>query len=171
MRYRIFFLFALLAACGPSPAPPSAAPAAPPSGLHFQFSTAALIRGDEDDNVCRGSFPEAQPIFADQVDSKRRWFALGDGLYQVVVDLGTTVASFLVRKKSDTVLEVFTSSQFPECLSKQVYFTLKTDGTGFHYNNQQHIEFDVRAEQAGGVLRIWIEMPPVSQYGLMVRKG
>ena len=171
MRYCIFFLFALLAACGQSPAPTSPAPAAPPSGLHFEFSAAALSQSDDDDNWCRTQFPEAQPMYADPANSLRRWFALGEGTYHVVVDLGTTTASFFLRKKGDTVLEVLTSQQLPECASNKANFTMEAGGTRFRYNNQRLIDFDISAEETGDMLRIWIEMPVGAQYGLSVRKG
>ncbi len=173
MRLYHSLLFTLLAACGQSPAPAPPAASVPPSGLHFEFSTAALIQSDDDDddNWCRRAFPEALPMYADPVNSLRRWFILGEGSYHVVVDLGTTAASFFLQKKGDTVLEVFTSQQLPECTSNKANFALEAGGTRFRYNNQRKIDFDISAEEVGGGLRIWIEMPVGAQYGLSVRKG
>lgn len=88
----------------------------------------------------------------------------------MVVDVGTTMASFFLLKKGDT-LEVFTSDQFPECLSSKTNFELEASGTRFRYNNQRHIDFGISTEQVGGVLRIWIDMPVGSHYGLSVRRG
>lgn len=168
----LLFSLASFAACTSSDpgkvTQPNAAP--PASGLQFKFSKAAMETGPEMTNWCHHRFPVAPVINADAANSNRRYFALGEGVFQVVIRLGTTTASFLLKKTGSDTIELFTSNQFPECLSNQVNFTMEDNGASFRYDNRHHIEFSVSAERVGGGLRIWLDLPPASGYGLTVHQ-
>jgi len=173
MRILVLLLPIVLFAACTSPDPGTAAKpeAVPPaSGVHFKFSKAAMETGREMTNWCYHRFPIAPVINADPVNTNRRYFAMGEGVFQVVILLGSTTASFFLKKSGNETIEILTSNQFPECLSNHVNFTLEANGASFRYNNQQHIEFTVSAMAMGGGFRVWLEVPPASGYGLTVHQ-
>lgn len=174
VRFYIFFSLAFLAACGQQQPSTSVSTApTPPSGLHFQFSKTPRILPDEDaPNPCHQKFSEALAFFPDPANSKRRYFGLGEGLHKVAINSKGTTAFFWLQRKNDTTVEVMTSDQLPECLSNRAHFTLDGSGSRFRFNNEQFLDFDILAEQAGAVLRIWVEMPLDRAYGMSAwRKG
>jgi hypothetical protein len=175
MRFHIFLCIVFLAACGPSPDSVPAASSRPstPTALHFQFSQAPrTVTYEGEPNPCHQKFSEALAFFPDPANSKRRYFALGEGLHKVAVQEKGTVAFFWIQRKGDLTVEVLTSDQLPQCLSNRAHFTLDASGGRFRFNNGQFLDFDVSAEQAGGVLRIWLEMPLDKAYGMSAwRKG
>ena len=168
MRLLVLLLpIALFATCT-SPDPGTAGK--PDAAPRFQFSKAAMETGRETTNWCYHRFPTAPVINADPVNTNRRYFAMGEGVFQIVIRLGTTTASFLLKKSGPETIEILTSKQFPECLSNHVNFTLEADGASFRYNNQHQIEFSVSAVPMGSGFRVWLDLPPASGYGLMVHQ-
>jgi hypothetical protein len=118
---------------------------------------------------CHLSLPEAAVINADPVNSNRRIFTLSSGPHRVMVDFGNIVASFVLQKKGNQV-EIFTSDNFPECLSKHSNFSIGADGTTFHYDNQKHISFDMQLISLPNGTQIALEMAPGTTYGIIVRR-
>lgn len=174
MRLCLLLFAACLTACGSS-SDPAATPSTAPEyrGPRFQFSTAPrTVVYDDDPNPCHQKFSEALAFFPDPANSKRRYFGLGEGLHKVAINSKGTTAFFWLQRKNDTTVEVMTSDQLPECLSNRAHFTLDGSGSRFRFNNEQFLDFDVSAEQAGAVLRIWVEMPLDKAYGMSAwRKG
>ena len=140
------------------------------TGLTFAFSKQPATPGtNSSDNWCRVSFPEAALINADPVNSNRRLFTLSNGPNRVMVDFGNIVAAF-VLKKSGNHVEIFTSDNYPECLSNRVNFSIAANGMAFHYDNQKHIDFDIQLVPLPNGTQIALEMAPDAGYGIIVRR-
>lgn len=120
-------------------------------------------------NWCREPLRNAVPINADPANLNRRIFMIDDGPCYVTVGFGNIVASFALQKSGDR-LEVFTSDNYPECLSNRNNFTIASQGNSFHYDNQMHINFDVFYQPQASGTQIVIEMPPETYYGITARK-
>ena len=139
------------------------------SGPHFQFSRAAREIGDTEANWCRQLFPDALLVNADPANIKRRYFILAEKAVKIGVGLGATSATCSLKKAGPEAVEVLTGDQFPECLSSRANCSLENNNTVFRYDNQKGIHFTISLEAIGSGLRVWIEMPPESEYGLTVR--
>ena len=170
MYRNLFFLLILFTACQ-SPTPPAGSGQPAVAGVHFQFSTAASQSGLQDEsNWCSHKFQEAVRIDAAAGNSNRRFFALGSGVHHVVVDAGGPSASFMLRKGAGQSIELFTSANYPLCLSDRNHFTIKTDNGSLAYNDDRHIQFSAQlAEQNGGYVVI-LEMAPEAGYGFQVHR-
>jgi len=170
VRFHIFLCTIFLTACGPSSnsVPAATSSQAPtPTGLHFQFSKAPrAVTYEGEPNPCYQKFPQALAFFPDPANSKRRYFALGEGLHKVSVQEKGPAAFFWIQRKGDLTVEVLTSDQLGQCLSNRAHFAMDADGKRFRYNNERSLDFTVSVEQVGGVLRIWVEMPPDRAYGM-----
>lgn len=170
----------LMAACGTpgkdeAEQKTTASPAVPsPSstgGIRFEISTAPAHTGHTADNWCHGRFDQAQVFYPDPANANRRYFVVGAGMYRVAVDLGSTTASFLLRRRGDQVVEVFTSDQFPECLSNRSNLLAGAADNLLVYDNRRHLRFQVAAERVSGQVRCWLEIPAGSGYGLLAHQG
>ena len=113
--------------------------------------------------------PEAAVISADQENSRLRLFTLAGGPHRVVVDYGHIVGSFVLQKKWNKV-EVFTSDNYPECLSNRENFEIKEGGNSFQYDNKKHIIFDVHLLPLANGTQIALEIDPDAGYGIIVRR-
>ena len=67
-------------------------------------------------------------------------------------------------------MEVFTSKNFPECLSGAGNFTLNPDATMLAYDNKKYINYSADARQDSNGLILFLEFQPGSQYGLTVHR-
>lgn len=135
-------------------------------GLTFEFGKTAPGGAD---NWCRLPLPEAAVITADPVNSNRRLFTLSDGPHRVVVDFGHIVASFVLQKSGNRI-EIFTSDNYPECLSNRENFSIGANGTTFTYQNNKHIDIEIQIVPLPNGTQIAIEMAPGSGYGIIVRR-
>ncbi len=139
-------------------------------GPTFAFSTQALVSGDDPENrLCRVSLPEAVVINADPVNSNRRLFTLSNGPHKAFVVFGKMTASFMLEKKGNKV-EVYTSDNYPECLSKKVDFSIGADGTTFRYSDRRYINFEIQLISLPNGTQIALEMAPGAGYGIEVRR-
>lgn len=166
--YRLFFL-CLLAACQ-SPTPSGNKDQAGNSGVHFQFSNAAREAELQDTrNWCTHSLHEAIRLDAGSGDANRRVFALGSGVHRVVVDAGGRTASLMLKKNTGSIVDVFTSANFPICLSDRTSFLLQPEDGILHYNGK-HIQFTVKLEERPNGLVVELEMAPGAGYGFLVHR-
>lgn len=133
----------------------------------FVFSSQAPGSGTA--NWCREPLPNAVPINADPENQNRRIFMIDNGPCYVTVGYGNIVASFVLKKSGNSV-ELFTSDNMPECLSKRSNFTIASQGNSFHYDNLKHISFDVFYQSHSNGTQIVLEMPPETYYGITARK-
>jgi hypothetical protein len=139
-------------------------------GLRFVFSDLAPTQGAQsNNNWCRMPLPEAAVINADPANNNRRLFTLADGPHRVTISFGNIVASFVLLKKGDSI-EVFTSDNYPECLSNRNNFSMLVHGQGFHYDNQKHIIFDVSAIKLANGTQIALDIDIQAGYGIVVRR-
>ena len=170
--YRTLFFLLVLAACQ-SPAPTSPAKVDQPAtaGPHFVFSTAARQTDLHDaNNWCIHSFHEAIRLDGASGNANRRIFALGTGAHRIVVDAGGQSASFILKKSAAQTVEVFTSDNYPVCLSDRSKFSLDAGNRIFHYDNGRLIRFTAEvAEQPNGWV-IALEMEPGAGYGFLVHR-
>ena len=135
----------------------------------FIFSEQAPVTGD-DNSFCRKPLPDAVAINADPVNTNRRLFLMsGGGVYRVTADFGNIVASFALQQSGDRI-SVFTSDNYPECLSNRRYFTINESGSILKYDNQQHIFFNLSFEKKENGTLIVFEYPNNTYYGITVRK-
>lgn len=173
MRFlSIYFALFSLVACNQS-APQSHQKTANP-GAHtlLQFSKAAAVTELKDANSwCNRPYPESVMIGAQPDDTNRRYFMLGDGLHRVVVQGRNMSSLFFVKKASDgKTAEVFTSDNFPMCLSDRANFTMNPDGNLFNYDNRRGIQYTVEAQTGDGAIAVFIKFEPGVQYGLTVHR-
>jgi hypothetical protein len=136
----------------------------------FVFSTKAaetVIRSSS--NWCNLPFEEAVVINAESTNLNRRYFAVGSGVYKVVVRKGNTAAPFMVQRRGAS-LEVITSNQFPICLARRSYFDVIEDGRTLKYNNPPYYDFRVETEAWQNALKVTLEFPPGTDYGLIVHR-
>ena len=168
--YRILAFLLLLAACQSSSSPTVHADQAVRKGPHFQFSTSAPERElHEAVNWCAHNFHEAIRLDPAPGNANRRIFALGNGVHRIVVESGGQSAAFMLRKSSAQMVEVFTSANYPICLSDRVKFTLEPNGV-LSYDNARQIKFTVElAEQPNGMV-VALEMAPGAGYGFLVHR-
>lgn len=137
----------------------------------LRFSKAAQVKDYHDmKSWCRRSFSEAALINADPANVNRRYFMLGDSVCQVVVRLGNMSSSFFLRKAGEKAVEVFTSDNYPMCLSDRANFAMSPDGFSFAYDNKHHIQYTVEVQPAAGPMPVVIEFKPEVQYGLTVHR-
>ncbi|MCC6411532.1 MAG: hypothetical protein IT270_07720 [Saprospiraceae bacterium] len=136
----------------------------------FVFSTKAAesnIRSQN--NWCNLPFEEAVVINAETNKLNRRYFAVGSGVYKIVVRKGNTAAPFMVQRKGAS-LEVFTSDQYPTCLARRTYFRVLEDGRTLKYDNPPYYDFHVETEPWENALKVTIEFPPDTDNGLIVHR-
>lgn len=171
IQYGILGLLCVALSCTQQPANPgNNSGSKVNAALSFAFSQQPPTpAGNPADNWCRVSFPEAAVISADPANSNRRLFTLSDGPNKVMVDFGNIVAAFIL-KKSGHFVEIFTSDNFPECLSRKTSFSLAADGNSFRYDNQKHIQFEVQLIPLPNGTQIALEMAPGAGYGMIVRR-
>lgn len=163
-------LLAFVISCKEAGKSPDGTQAAAPSkteGLFFAFSSQSPDFAKED--YCHLPFSDVAVIQPDPSDVNRRLFALSDGPHKITVDYGNIVAAFILKKTGNEV-DVFTSDNFPMCLSNKVNFSLKDGGTLFHYDNHKHINFDMRLVSLPNGVQVAMEIPVDSTYGIIVRR-
>ncbi len=178
IRISIFFLLlSLFCACADSAEKQEGKPPAEPGriaangAVTFQFSTAAAIPVlEKKGNWCRSSFPDAVLINADPANFNRRFFRIDQGVYKVGIQLGTTIGTFMLRDAGRKKIDLFTSKNFPECLSSLGNFTLSADASEVTYDNRHYIHFTVDVQQDAGGLVVFLEFPPGSEYGMSVHR-
>ena len=172
MRLLMVFLFAqlsLIAACDPSQ--PAAKPAVK-DAVTFQFSKRASVTDLNDKNSwCNNSgFTEATLINADPANSNRRFFLLGECVYGVRLQSGNAVSSFFLRKTGEKSIELFTSDNYPMCLSRRANFSMAGADTWFRYDNGHGIAYTVEAQASAEGLFAILTLPPTPTYGLTVHR-
>lgn len=169
----LFLLFgAMFNACR-QPAKPGDEQPAPiaADAVTFQFSRAEMVPVlEKEGNWCRRSYAEAIMISADPANFNRRYFRLDNGIFKINVRLGSTVSAFFLRRAGEKKVEVFTSKNFPECLSSTGNFTLNPDATMISCDNKKHIHYTVDARQDSAGLLLFIGLPTDAQYGLTVHR-
>lgn len=136
----------------------------------FVFSTKAaemVIRSTN--NWCNLPFEEAVVINAETTNLNRRYFAVGSGVYKVVVRKGNTAAPFMLQRRG-AALEVMTSEQFPTCLARRNYFSIIEDGRTLQYANPPYYDFRVDTEPWQNAFKVTLEFPPGTDYGLIVHR-
>ncbi len=139
-------------------------------GSNFAFSKQAPTMGNDPANSwCRVPFTEAAVVNADPANFNRRLFALGDGPTKVFVEYGKFTAAFILKKNGNAV-DIYTSDNFPECLSNRANFSIGADGATFRYNNNRYIDFEVQLIPLPNGTQIALEMAPGAGYGIEVRR-
>lgn len=169
MQRTLFFLL-LLAACQ-SPAPPAGNSPTNVTGAHLRFSKAPPEAGMRDaQNWCMHSFQEAIRLDAAPANANARVFALGTGAHRVVVEAGNQTASFMLKKTTSQAVEVYTSANFPICLSDRNNFRLDTSDGSLHYNNGKGIQFTMEVAEFANGLSITLEIPAGAGYGFLAHR-
>jgi hypothetical protein len=135
-------------------------------GPHFEFGKV----GASGNNWCFAKYPDAVMINAEPSNVNQRYFMLEDGVYKVVIELGTTAAAFVLNRTSNGNVQIYTSDHFPECLSKQDNFRLEAGARTFKYDNTKHIEFTAEMTPSGTGDKISLALPAEMQFGLTVKK-
>ncbi len=172
----LFILAALILSCN-SPASRQNKPGQNQStqvaadAVTFRFSqTETVPVFEKEGNWCKNSYTEAALISADQANYNRRFFRVDNGVFLVGVDGGGPVSSFMVRSAGEKKIELFTSKNFPECLSSLANFALSPDATTVTYDNKKKIRYVMDAQRDAGGLILFFDFPPGSQYGLSVHR-
>ena len=167
MRFLTFiFVFQILASCNETqPSSKSGTTNA------IQVSNQPAITNPADArNWCQNQFTDAVPINADTSNMGRRFFLLGEGIHRVAVQLGNMTSSFLIRKAGEKSTELFTSDNFPLCLSKRENFNMAENGTFFKYDNHKGVEYSTEVQVSPEGLFVVLTFPPDVTYGLNVHR-
>jgi hypothetical protein len=171
MRF-LFFSLLLALGCGGKPSAEDGAGASnATAGVRFA-TTAPVTDFRSPDNWCNPgpTAPEGAPVGAEASNTNRRYFEIGDGTYHIVTRAGNTAASWMVRRLRDGGLELFTSANFPTCLSNRDNFSINPDGRGFYFDNGRGIAYPVEWLADGPTGRVTIEFAPGAYYGIEVFK-
>ncbi|MFN0213415.1 MAG: hypothetical protein ACKVT2_04100 [Saprospiraceae bacterium] len=168
MKYLLLVLtFAFFFACKDSPKNPGN-PAKNENYAVFSFSKEPPTMDMRDpENWCATSSGEAALISADPQNFNRRLFALGDVPLKVIVDYGNQSAAFMLHKKGNQV-ELYTSNNFPGCLSNMANFQISPEGISFHYNNKKEVNFDVLLQVLPNGMQIALDLSADAGFGLSV---
>lgn len=168
MRF-LYLPLLLWSACNSSQ--PSQPEKSNPVNAAFQFSKAAgVMHPEADGNWCRNQFTDAALINADAANPNRRFFLLGDGIYRVAAQLGNMTSSFMLRKTGARSVDLFTSDNFPLCLSRREYFSLADGGAFFSYDNRKGINYTVELQSGAEGLFVVLVFPPETTFGLNVHR-
>lgn len=167
MRFLIvIFLFQIIAGCNETQQ--SSKSGAPDV---IQLSNLPAVTNPADArNWCQNQFTDAVPINADTSNMGRRFFLLGEGIHRVAVQLGNMTSSFLIRKAGEKSAELFTSDNFPLCLSKRENFNMAENGTFFKYDNHKGVEYSTEVQVSSEGLFVVLTFPPDVTYGLNVHR-
>jgi hypothetical protein len=141
--------------------------AQPPAFVFSTKATESVIRSAN--NWCELPFEEAVVINAETTNLNRRYFAVGNGVYKIVVRKGNTAAPFMVQRRGAS-LEVFTSDQFPTCLARRSYFSVVEEGRTLKYSNPPYYDFRVETEPWENAVKVTLEFPPGTDNGLIVHR-
>ena len=172
---RLFLLLCLLAlgcdrtqttSAGNAPAGNAGQP-----GVRFFFSQSPAVTGLKDENSwCNHSFTDAVLINADTGNVNRRYFRLGEGVHRIAVMVGNMTASVVLRQSGEDRVEVFTSDNYPVCLSRRENFTLFDEGASLVYDNKKYIVFTLSGQPGPGGPLILLDIPAKPAYGLNVHR-
>lgn len=139
-------------------------------GEVFFFSTQAPQNSGKGlPEWCRGEFPNPVVLNAEPDNFNRRIFNFGSGPYKITVSFGNIVAAFVLQHVGKQV-EIYTATNFPECLSSQANFTILSGTGSFHYDNHKDIHFNVELTSNSAGPAIVIDMGKDAPYGIEVRK-
>lgn len=169
----IIFICSLWACNGSASNQKNSGPSAPPvsDAVTFQMSRAETVPlFQEEGNWCKRSFKDAALISADRTNYNRRFFRLDDGVFLVGIEWGGTISSFMVRGAGEKKIELFTSKNFPECLSSLANYTVSPDATTVAYDNKTKIRYSMDAQRDAAGLILYFDFPPGSEYGLSVHR-
>lgn len=170
MKY-LFFAFFIASFLACSQAPKNAeSQQKSTAGVAFVFSKDPMVMDMRDPaNWCVAHFAENALVNADPNNSKRRYFAMDNQPHKVVVDYLHFTASFILQRVGQQV-EVFTSDNYPACLSNKANFFINPDGSSFRYDNKKHISFDVMLQEFPNGLQVSLDLPPDSGFGMLVNR-
>jgi hypothetical protein len=134
----------------------------------FQFSQRpAPVDQKDASNWCAANFGAASLIGADPKNFNRRLFALSAAATRIAVSYGHQQAVFILLKSGDHV-EIFTSDNFPNCLSNKANFQISPERTSFIYNNKRDINIEIHLQELANGMQIALDLPPDSGHGLTV---
>ncbi|MEI6409473.1 MAG: hypothetical protein WCR52_08825 [Bacteroidota bacterium] len=142
------------------------------TGPYLRFFQGETIKGmREKGNWCYEEYPEAIVITGDPLNSNRRRFGMGAGVYKVTLDLGTSANSFILRSTPDGAIDLFTSDNYPLCLANRANFQLDPDARGFQYDNGHMFKYAVELQpQNDNGLFVAVDFSSGRNYGLTVRR-
>jgi hypothetical protein len=134
----------------------------------FQFSNKPPVMDLHDpSNWCNANLGEAALISADPKNFNRRLFTLGDVPLRVVLDHGHQSAAFMLHKLGN-IVTIYSSDNFPTCLSNKANFQISPDGISLRYDNKREIRCDVYLQSLPNGLQIALDLPPEGNLGLAV---
>ncbi len=141
-----------------------------PKNISFHFSSAPSVQAFKDArDWCNLTFRKAFPFYAVSGNNRIRYFFLPDNAtVRLAVNKDNITASMILRGSKGNQVEVFTSNNFPSCLSIHQNFKLSPDGRFLHYENDKNVSFDLTAEkQQEGFARVVITLPENVEYALL----
>jgi hypothetical protein len=141
-----------------------------PKLVTFHFSTAPSVQGFRDArDWCNLTFRKAYPFYAESGNSRLRYFFLPDkSTIRLAVNRDNITASMILRSGNGEQIELFTSNNFPSCLSIHQNFKLSPDGAFLHYENDKRVSFDLKAEKVQpGFTKVVLELPQDVEYALL----
>ena len=151
--------------------PPAQSGKSDSAAASFQFSKAAAVSHPEaEGNWCNNHFTDAVLINADTANLSRRYFLLGDGIYRIATHAGNMTSSFLLRKNGGNAVDLFTSDNFPHCLSRTEYYSMAEGGGFFVYDNGKGIHYNVELQTSAEGTFVILLFPPDRIYGLNVHR-
>lgn len=168
MKYKLIIL-AIMVLGGCQQAPKQASPASKQNSFTtFKFGarTAALNAKDLS-NWCATQYGNALLVSADPENFYRRLFMLSEVPTKVIIDYGHQTASFMLHRQGNQI-EIFTSDNFPACLSNRANFQITPEGTAFRYDNKREVSCDVYAKTTADGTQIVLDLPSKGGHGLSV---
>ena len=134
----------------------------------FKFgSRSAALNPQDLSNWCATQYGNALLVSADPENFYRRLFMLSEIPTKVIIDYGHQTASFMLHRQGNQI-EVFTSDNFPACLSNKANFQITPDGTSFRYDKKRAVSCDIYAKTTAEGTQIVLDLPSKGGHGLSV---
>ena len=121
-------------------------------------------------NLCKVLFDETMALFPLPDNPNGRFFEMNDtgGVYVVIVTAGNTRSTFMLAPHISDV-ELLSSIQAPECLSRHGNFFMRENSAGFFYDGSKYIKYHFDLSKTGKGFRGDLTWDAGKDYGIRVR--
>jgi hypothetical protein len=142
-----------------------------PDNALLKHSLRATTKGSaKDGNLCKALFDDTMPLFPISDNPTGRFFEMNDtgGVYVVIVSAGNTRSTFMLAPHIKDV-ELLSSVQAPECLSRKDNFFMNENGAGFLYDGNKYVKYHLDLSKTSKGFNGTLTWDPNRELGVRVR--